>query len=69
MSNENVVFLAFSNPSLELGHRDLLACVTCRNKTFTVVFNGHDEFPMMQCPACGSHVGRIGWAPKDEVSK
>jgi hypothetical protein len=61
--NDKVVFLAFTNERVEPDGRSLLACKCCRNKTFTLVYEGGAEFPLLQCPACGSHLGRMGWAP------
>lgn len=58
---EKVVFLAFSNPKLEPESTSVSACAACRNKTFTVVHDGHD-FPMMKCAACSQNIGRVGWA-------
>jgi hypothetical protein len=60
--NEKVVFLAFSNERVEPEGRDFLACKYCRNKTFTAIFEGAETFPLMQCAACGSHMGHFGWA-------
>lgn len=58
----DVVYLAFKNEKLELDGRDFLACKPCRNKTFTVIYEGAESFPLMQCAACGCHIGRLGWA-------
>lgn len=60
--NDNVVHLAFRNDKIEPDVRDLLACKGCRNKTFTIVYQGAEAFPLVQCPACGCHLGCIGWA-------
>ncbi len=59
---EKVVFLAFRNDKLVEDQRDLLACGTCRNKAFSVVYQGQDKWPLLQCTACGFHLGNIGWA-------
>lgn len=58
-----VVFLAFSNPK-EPVENQVLACATCRNKTFTVNY-GAPHFPALRCAACGEHMGRIGWANEE----
>lgn len=62
MSEKKVVFLAYASPEVLKDTRDFLACVPCRNKTFAVIFRGEDKFPLLQCAACGNHIGRIGWA-------
>lgn len=60
--SEKVVYLAFKSDELVADARDLLACKSCRNKTFTVVYDGDESFPVLQCPACGNHLNRIGFA-------
>jgi hypothetical protein len=61
--NEKVVFLAFANPrKLELDARDFLACKACRNKTYLMIFQGEQSFPLLQCAACGNHAGYWGFA-------
>lgn len=61
MTDDNVVFLAYSSKQTVADSVVLSSCATCRNKTFRV---RHDdsEFPMMQCAACGAEIGRIGFA-------
>jgi hypothetical protein len=63
MSDEKVIFLAFKNEQIEPDARDLMACKTCRNKTFTVIYEG-ERFPLLQCAACVNHIGHFGWAPE-----
>lgn len=58
--SEKVVYLAVSNPRVERGARDMLSCKVCKNKTFIVVYTP-DDYPMLQCPACGQHLGKMGW--------
>jgi hypothetical protein len=57
---EKVVFLAFDNPKLKPETLEVMACVICRNKTFSVWY-GENKFPMLKCCVCGADVGRIGW--------
>lgn len=60
---EKVIFLAFSNPDMQPGGGvDYRACSTCKNKTFTVIYDKPEEFPMLRCACCGQDLGRIGWA-------
>ena len=60
---EKVVFLAFSNPDMVTNcGLDYRACAACRNKTFVVIHDRDDEFPMMRCACCQTNLGRIGWA-------
>lgn len=62
MSDEKVVFLAFSNPKvLQSEELSLLACRDCRNKTFTARIRD-SEMPELYCAACGGSIGRFGWA-------
>lgn len=62
MTGEKVVFLAFKNEQLVEGQRDLMACKHCRNKAFAVVYQGAEQFPQLECTACHSHLGKVGWA-------
>lgn len=59
---EKVIFLAFSNPAMEDGGVTYRGCASCHNKTFTVVHDRAEGFPMMRCACCGQDMGRIGWA-------
>lgn len=61
---EKVVFLAFKNEKIEPEGRDFLACTHCRNKTYTMVYQGNNAFLLAQCAACGNHIGYVGWAEK-----
>jgi DNA-directed RNA polymerase subunit RPC12/RpoP len=63
---DNVIHLAFRSPHVEDDERALLACKNCRNKTFLMVRDKVDWFPLMQCSACGQHLGRMGWAHDDD---
>lgn len=42
----------------------LTACKECRNKTFKIIHDGPDFFPLLQCAACDAHISRIGWVPE-----
>ena len=66
MSGDNVVFLQFKSPHVEDDMMALLACKHCRNKTFTLTDDKPGAFPLMRCAACGSHLGRMGWAHDDD---
>jgi DNA-directed RNA polymerase subunit RPC12/RpoP len=66
MTDEKVVFLAFSNPKMDDGTLTLRACATCKNKTFLVVHDMTSGFPALRCAACSSHLGRIGWASEED---
>jgi len=61
MDGDKVVYLAFSNQEALTDDMEMMACATCRNKTFTVKYDAED-FPAMHCAACGRSMGRIGWA-------
>ena len=64
--NDNVVFMQFKSPHVSEDAITMSACTNCRNKTFTLTHDKTDDFPMMKCAACGSHLGRMGWAHDDE---
>lgn len=66
MSDDNVIHLAFRSPQMTEGERDLGTCANCRNKTYIVVHDMPRGFPLLQCAACGQHIGRIGWAHDDD---
>jgi surface antigen len=63
---DNVVFLKFRGSEVQDDMMTFIACRHCRNKTYTLVVDGHD-YPLMRCAACGNHIGRMGWAPDDEA--
>lgn len=62
----NVIELKFKSPHVDGGERALLSCRNCRNKTYLMVDDKPGFFPLMQCAACGCHVGRMGWAHDDD---
>ena len=64
MSN-NVVFLKYRTDA-PTDTQEILACKTCRNKTYLALYDG-EGFPRLQCAACGSHTGRFGWVDGEEV--
>lgn len=59
--NDKVVFLAFKNPNTALGNRDLIACKACNNKTYVILRESEDAYPLVECTACHAHIGHIGW--------
>lgn len=61
MSDDNLVFLAFTNPNADIGEKDLLTCAYCRNKTF-IARCDMEEFPVLICAACNGEIGPFGWA-------
>jgi hypothetical protein len=63
----SVIHLEFKSPHVEDDFAALLACKTCRNKTFNFTVDQPDGgFPLMRCAACGQHIGRMGWAHDDD---
>lgn len=63
----NVIKLTFKSPHVEDDMMAFLACITCRNKTFTLTdINPGVNFPLLKCAACGSHLGRMGWTHDDD---
>lgn len=63
--SEKVVFLSFKSPAVEEDTMAFLSCKICKNKTYTLTEDKPGTFPLLRCAACGSHAGRIGWAPTD----
>ncbi len=63
---DNVLWLEFKSPHVEDDVLCLLACTYCKNKTFTMTHDKIENFPLMRCAACGSHLGRMGWAHDDD---
>lgn len=63
---DKVVFLAFSNPE-KIENDDtvsMLSCVRCSNKTYRLRYYKGDQFPTLECSACGADAGKIGWIDK-----
>jgi hypothetical protein len=60
----NVVYLAYSSKNAMLDAQALTACKECRNKTFKIIHDGPDFFPLLQCAACDAHISRIGLIPE-----
>lgn len=58
--DDNVIHLAFQSTELTLENITFSTCKNCKNKTFTVIYDGQD-FPRLTCAACGQHIGCIGW--------
>lgn len=65
MSDEKLVYLAFSSPKVQPDTITLGSCATCRNKTFTLLHDSEERAPMLRCAACGTHLGRMGWASEE----
>lgn len=61
MSDEKVVFLAFKNDNLQPEELTMFACRVCRNKTFKLINDGEDDYPLLRCAACDNQISRIGW--------
>lgn len=64
--SDNVVHLSFKSPHVEDAERGWLACRNCKNKTYLLIEDRPQDFPLMQCAACGQHMGRMGWAHDDD---
>lgn len=60
--SDKVVFLKFSNDKVEPDGPAYIACKVCRNKTYVLLSESEDSFPIMQCAVCRNRLGRIGWA-------
>jgi hypothetical protein len=61
MSSENVIRLDFRSKGVVEDERAMLACKTCRNKTFKLTYENPKNFPLLQCAACDEEIGRMGW--------
>lgn len=62
----NVIELKFKSPHVDGDVMAFVSCRCCRNKTFTLTEDRVGSFPLMRCAACGSHIGRMGWAYDDD---
>jgi len=62
----DVIHLAFRSPHAEPDTMAFIACKNCRNKTYTLIEDRVDDFPLLRCAACGQHMGRMGWAYDDD---
>jgi hypothetical protein len=60
--SEKIVFLKFRSNDTSAEGINFIACKACRNKTYILIEDKVDAFPMLKCAACGAHIGRIGWA-------
>ncbi len=67
----DVIFLAHRNPALttERSAPEMLACRTCRNKTYLVRYFEGAPFPTLTCACCGCDAGKIGWAHPEQEDK
>ncbi len=62
----DVITLRFRSPHVDEEKASWICCGICRNKTFTLVEDRVGDFPLMKCAACGTAIGRMGWAHDDE---
>lgn len=66
--NDNVVFLKYSNPQdTDSEWLSFIVCKHCRNKTFTLMQDDEKGYPLLKCAACGSHLGKVGWADRADT--
>ena len=63
---DNVILLKFKSPHVEEDQRAMFSCRGCHNKTYRMVLDQPAGFPMMECAACGQHIGRMGWAHDED---
>ena len=61
----DLVHLAFKSPHMADDMLAFIACVHCRNKTFTLHEDRVGDYPLMKCAACGMHMGRMGYVHED----
>lgn len=65
--NNNVIELHPKPPNAEYGDGlTFLSCKSCRNKTYTLMYDASSTFPLMKCAACGQAMGRMGWYHDDD---
>lgn len=62
----NVIQLQLKSPHTTDDQRGLIACGNCRNKAYTLIDDRPGDFPLLQCCACGAHIGRMGWSHDDD---
>lgn len=58
---DNIIHLAFRSPHMASDTMSFISCRACKNKTYTLVEDNPEYFPLMKCAACGQHMGRMGW--------
>lgn len=62
MSKDKVVFLAFDNPNVKTTDAlVVIACKNCGNKTWVIVIDSPNAFPLVKCCVCGVAAARMGW--------
>lgn len=63
-----VVFLAHRNDSgADTTSLEVLACKTCKNKTWMAVYEASGNgFPRMRCACCGQDAGHFGWVNDEQ---
>lgn len=62
----DVVELKFRSPHMQDDMMAFISCKHCKNKTYVLRADNGSDFPLMQCAACGQHMGRMGWAHDDD---
>ncbi len=65
----DLIYLEFRSPHVEDDMMSFLCCSHCRNKTYLLIVDQLDTFPLIKCSACGKHMGRMGWAHDDPASE
>lgn len=66
--SDNVVYLKFRNElATNSEFVEFIVCAYCKNKTYTLTCDDPKQFPTLKCAACGSHIGRVGWADQDNA--
>ena len=59
---DNVVFLAHHTDKAGMDAKEVLACSRCKNKAWTVVYDGQGgQYPRLVCTACATDGGTFGW--------
>ena len=63
--SDKVVFLAYRTDKADTDGKEVLACARCKNKAWTVVYDGGSDYPRLVCTSCATDGGTFGWVGKE----
>lgn len=62
--DNKIVYLKFKNDKVQPGSGgfDVMACSHCNNKTFMMLVESSEDFPVCHCAVCRNRIGKMGFA-------
>ena len=61
--DNKIVYLKFNNDKVKPGGGfDVMACSHCNNKTFMLLVESSEDFPVCHCAVCRNRIGKMGFA-------